>query len=283
MALQNQVYDHQENRVIVLDETESSVVKLSKDLRQAAATISSTEARFLVDAYYQMQDRRIRSNNQLRQMPDEPHEVLGWLAAQSTILENNVKGALDVYSKYHPIGERIRTVVGVGPVIAAGLLAHIDIHKAKTAGALWKYAGLDPSAQWKKGQKRPWNAALKVLCWKLGESFVKVSGNKNDVYGKIYKQRKELEAQRNESGEFAEQAKAKLEKFNIGKTTDAYKAYSIGKLPPAHIHARATRFAVKLFLSHLQEVWWKHEFHTDPPAPYAMVHQGHAHKIEPPF
>ena len=283
MALQNQVYDHQENRVIVLDETESSVVKLSKDLRQAAATISSTEARFLVDAYYQMQDRRIRSNNQLRQMPDEPHEVLGWLAAQSTILENNVKGALDVYSKYHPIGERIRTVVGVGPVIAAGLLAHIDIHKAKTAGALWKYAGLDPAAQWKKGQKRPWNAALKVLCWKLGESFVKVSGNKNDVYGKIYKQRKELEAQRNESGEFAEQAKAKLEKFNIGKTTDAYKAYSIGKLPPAHIHARATRFAVKLFLSHLQEVWWKHEFHTDPPAPYAMVHQGHAHKIEPPF
>ena len=174
-------------------------------------------------------------------------------------------------------------MVGVGPVIAAGLLAHIDIHKAKTAGALWKYAGLDPSAQWKKGQKRPWNAALKVLCWKLGESFVKVSGNKNDVYGKIYKQRKELEAQRNESGEFAEQAKAKLEKFNIGKTTDAYKAYSIGKLPPAHIHARATRFAVKLFLSHLQEVWWKHEFHTDPPAPYAMVHQGHAHKIEPPF
>ena len=283
MALQNQVYDHQENRVIVLDETESSVVKLSKDLRQAAATISSTEARFLVDAYYQMQDRRIRSNNQLRQMPDEPHEVLGWLAAQSTILENNVKGALDVYSKYHPIGERIRTVVGVGPVIAAGLLAHIDIHKAKTAGALWKYAGLAPSAQWKKGQKRPWNAALKVLCWKLGESFVKVSGNKNDVYGKIYKQRKELEAQRNESGEFAEQAKAKLEKFNIGKTTDAYKAYSIGKLPPAHIHSRATRFAVKLFLSHLQEVWWKHEFHTDPPAPYAMVHQGHAHKIEPPF
>ena len=283
MALQNQVYDHQENRVIVLDETESSVVKLSKDLRQAATTISSTEARFLVDAYYQMQDRRIRSNNQLRQMPDEPHEVLGWLAAQSTILENNVKGALDVYSKYHPIGERIRTVVGVGPVIAAGLLAHIDIHKAKTAGALWKYAGLDPSAQGKKGQKSPWNAALKVLCWKLGESFVKVSGNKNDVYGKIYKQRKELEAQRNESGEFAEQAKAKLEKFNIGKTTDAYKAYSIGKLPPAHIHARATRFAVKLFLSHLQEVWWKHEFHTDPPAPYAMVHQGHAHKIEPPF
>ena len=283
MALQNQVYDHQENRVIVLDETESSVVKLSKDLRQAATTISSTEARFLVDAYYQMQDRRIRSNNQLRQMPDEPHEVLGWLAEQSTILENNVKGALDVYSKSHPIGERIRTVVGVGPVIAAGLLAHIDIHKAKTAGALWKYAGLDPSAQWKKGQKRPWNAALKVLCWKLGESFVKVSGNKNDVYGKIYKQRKELEAQRNESGEFAEQAKAKLEKFNIGKTTDAYKAYSIGKLPPAHIHARATRFAVKLFLSHLQEVWWKHEFHTDPPAPYAMVHQGHAHKIEPPF
>jgi hypothetical protein len=268
-----------------LNESEliTSVDKLSRDLRVASRTLSDAEARFLVDAYYQMQANRIRSNNQVRQMDREPHEVLGWLAQQSALLEKSVQSALDIYSDTHPIGERIRSVVGVGPVIAAGLLAHIDINKCATAGAVWRYAGLDPTLEWKKGQKRPFNASLKTLCWKLGESFVKFQNHKNDVYGKMYLERKNEEHLRNEAGNNADQAKAKLEKYNIGKTTDAYKAYSQGRLPPAHIHARATRYAVKMFLSHLHEVWYEHEFGSPPPAPYAMAHAGHAHKIEPSF
>jgi hypothetical protein len=264
-------------------ELATSIERLSRDLREASKTLSDAEARFLVDSYYQMQENRIRSNNQVRQMDQEPHEVLGWLADQSSLLEKSVQIALDLYSEAHPIGERIRSVVGVGPVIAAGLLAHIDINKCATAGAIWRYAGLDPTSEWKKGQKRPFNASLKTLCWKLGESFVKVQNNKNDVYGKLYIKRKSEEVVHNEAGDFADQAKAKLEKFNISKTTDAYKAYSQGKLPPAHIHARAKRYAVKMFLSHLHEVWHEHEFGSPPPAPYAMAHAGHVHKIEPSF
>ena len=264
-------------------ELRSSVEKLSKDLRVASATLSDDEARFLVDAYYTMQADRIRANNQVRQMDEEPHEVLGWLADQSTLLEKSVHAALDVYSAAHPIGKRIRTVLGVGPVISAGLLAHIDIERAATAGAIWRFAGLDPTLDWKKGQKRPFNASLKTLCWKLGESFVKVSGNEDAVYGILYKERKDQELLKNEAGDFADQAKAKLEKFNIGKTTDAYKAYSVGKLPPAHIHARAKRYAVKIFLSHLHEVWYEHHHRKAPPAPYVMAHAGHVHKLEPTF
>ena len=72
-------------------------------------------------------------------------------------------------------------------------------------------------------------------------------------------------------------------KKNFKKTTEAYKAYIKGKLPPAHIQARSTRYAVKLFLSHLHEVWYKHEFGKNPPNPFALEHEGHVHKIEPPF
>ena len=175
----------------------------------------------------------------------------------------------------------MRTVLGVGPVIAAGLLAHIDITRAQTAGAIWRYAGLDPTSEWKKGEKRPFNASLKTLCWKLGESFVKVSGNEKSLYGKLYRDRKEVEIAKNEAGDFADQAKAKLEKFNIGKTTDAYKAYSTGKLPPAHVHARAKRYAVKMFLAHLHEIWYEIETGDKAPVPYVMAHAGHTHKIEP--
>lgn len=266
------------------EDTIEPVIKLTKDLKEAARLLTPTEARYLTDTYYQIQDQRIRAAGQVRAMSEEaePHAVLLWYFGQSATLENEIKKALDKYSMASPVGEWARSVHGVGPVIAAGLLAHIDIRKAPTVGHIWSFAGLEPKVEWKKGEIRPWNARLKVLCWKLGESFVKVSGNEKAFYGKIYRERKALEIERNERGEFAEQAKAKLEKFKIGKTTDAYAAYSAGKLPPAHIHARACRYAVKMFLAHLHEVWYRHEFKTDPPLPYPIAHLGHAHKIEVP-
>ena len=196
------------------------VRKLNRDMGKAASTLTATEARYLVDSYYGMQDGRIRANNQIRALTasGEPHESIAWLSTESRVLEESVKRALDSYSANHPVGKRMRTVTGVGPVISAGLLAHIDITRAPTAGAIWRYAGLDPTSEWKKGQKRPHNASLKTLCWKLGESFVKVCNHKDAVYGKIYQERKEAEIVQNEAGAFADQAAAKLEKFNISRS-----------------------------------------------------------------
>ena len=111
---------------------------------------------------------------------------------------------------------------------------------------------------------------------------MKVQANEDDFYGKIYVARKEREAAKNASLDFADQAAAKLERFKIGKDTDAYKAYSAGLLPPAHIHSRAKRYAVKLFLAHYQHVAYWHEFGAEPPKPYAIEHMGHADVIKPP-
>jgi hypothetical protein len=258
--------------------------KLSKDERIASKTLGNDEARFLVDAYYQMQENRIRADGQVRSMSkgDEPHEVLSWLADMNRVLENQIKLALDAYSMSTPVGQWMRAQFGIGPVIAAGLLAHLDITKAPVAGAFWSFAGLDPTKVWDKGQKRPWNGQLKTLCWKLGESFVKVSGNPDAFYGHIYKQRKDYETRQNEAGAYAEQAKTKLERFKIGKETDAYACYSNGKLPPNHIHARAKRYTVKLFLSHLHEVMYRDYYGCPPPKPFAIEHLGHAHIIPVP-
>lgn len=259
------------------------ITKLTKDIKQASVTLSKDEARFLVDSYYQMQDNRIRSSGQIRSMDKtgEPHEVLSWLDDQNTGLEGQIQKALDVYSMSHPVGQWAREQWGIGPVIAAGLLAHFDITKAPTNGHFWSFAGLDPRMEWKKGEKRPFNASLKVLCWKIGESFVKVSGKEDAFYAQLYKTRKEQETVKNDNLEFADQAAVKLEKFNIGKDTDAYKAYIIGKLPPAHIHARAKRYAVKRFISDLHYVWFMHEYGVEPPQPYPIAHLGHAHWVKP--
>lgn len=261
-----------------------SVEKLSRDLAAASVTLSDDEARFLVDAYYQMQESRIRAGHQERTLEEsgEPHDVLNWLFSQSSTLEAQIQRALDKYSNSSELGQWARGICGIGPVITAGLLAHIDISKAPTVGHIWRYAGLDPTSEWRKGEKRPFNASLKTLCWKIGESFVKVSGNDRDIYGKIYKQRKELETAKNEAGDYSDQAARKLEKFKIGKSTDAYKSYSAGRLPPGHIHARAKRYAVKLFLAHYWEHGYKLLHGKEPPLPYPIQHLGHAHKIEPP-
>jgi len=262
----------------------SPIERLTRDLRAAAQTLSSHEARFLVDAYYIIQEDRKRSTNQIRALDaaGEPHDILRWFADQNKALEGQLKSALDQYSKTQDIGLWARDIKGIGPVIAAGLMAHIDIEKAPTVGHIWRFAGLDPTSKWEKGKRRPWNAELKTLCWKIGESFVKVSGYDDAFYGKIYVERKRLEQERNAEKRFADQAAQILEAKRIGKTTEAYKHYSQGFLPPAHIHARAKRYAVKLFLAHWHEVCYWFHFGEAPPKPYVIEHLGHVHKIEPP-
>lgn len=128
-----------------------SADRLSRDLRASAKTLSDEEARFLVDAYYIMQDQRIRTEGQVRALADskEPHQVIRWLAQQSRMLEDQVKGALDRYTSAHPVGQWMKnSVKGIGPVISAGLLAHIDIARAPTAGHIMRFAGLDPTVVW---------------------------------------------------------------------------------------------------------------------------------------
>lgn len=313
------------------------ISRLTKDLKTAAVTLSPKEARFIVDAYYTFQEYRKASGNQVRALTasGEPHDVIAWLFAQTEGLEKQILRALDAWTDASTTSVWAKGICGIGPVIAAGLLAHIDIRQAPTAGHIWNFAGLNPTQHWLGAEKskrelaaafaedgsaegavptmaaklgcrpdtlirwsttdkdgepvpmtrsrlekacarRPWNAKLKVLCWKIGESFVKVQNNANDYYGRFYRERKALEIGRNDRGEFAEQAAQKLADSRIGKDTEAYGWYSQGKLPPAHIHARVCRWTVKLFLSHWHEKRYWEEYGVAPPIPYAIGILGHA-------
>jgi hypothetical protein len=258
--------------------------KLSKDIRTASKTLSNQEARYLVDTYYNLQDFRKATGNQIRALGEskEPNESIQFFYNQFNTLEKSIKSVLEVYVKQSDVGKWCLSITGIGPVITAGLMAHIDIEKAPTVGHIWSYAGLVPGQKWEKGCKRPWNAKLKVLCWKIGQSFVKVHNNESDVFGKIYKARKELEVQRNESGEYADQAAMILAGKKFNQQTDAFKHYSQGKLPPAHIQQRAERYATKLFLASFHEVAYFDKYKELPPKPYVIAQLNHAHYWGPP-
>jgi hypothetical protein len=255
--------------------------RLSTDLRRAAATLSSQEARYLVDAYYIMQEDRMAADARVREMEKsgEPHAIISWLAEKNRAMEAQIKAGLAKYVEAHLVGDWLIATRGIGPVIGAGLLAHIDIERAKSPSAIWRYAGLDPTSKWGKGQKRPWNAKLKRLCWIIGESFVKTGGD--GPYRTIYVERKELYTAKNLAGDYAETAARQLAEKNYGKGTEARAALEAGQLPAAQIHLRAQRIAVKLFLSHLWEEW-RTRAGLPVSEPWVLEHGGHVHKIERP-
>jgi len=257
------------------------VARLTRDLKDAARLLQVDEVRYIVDGYYQLQEYRKASENQIRSVAEsrEPARLLEWLAAQARTLETQIKRAMDEWTMAQRVGRWLQSITGIGPVLSAGLMAHIDIEKAPTAGHIWRFAGFDPTVTWGKGEKRPWNADLKTLCWKVGQSFMKFQNHPDDFYGQFYVDRKALEVAANEAGNYQEQAAQALERKRIKQITIAYQSYSAGKLPPAHIDARARRWVVKLFLSHLQAVMWEDRYGVPPPKPFAIAQLGHGHYI----
>ena len=357
------------------NEENDQMARLTGDQREAAATLEKEEVRYLVDNYYVMQENRKRADNQVRAMSEngEPSAVIQWQARMAHILEQQIQLALNIYSRNNPLGQWARSNKGIGPVTTSGLLAHIDLERATTAGKIWRFAGLDPTITWyssaaakqfvreaitgrptyesvaalasslgrnpealwrdaryngpnnpplqrttaervaKALSRRPWNASLKTLCWKIGESFTKVCNHEDAFYGHIYRDRKNLEWERNLVGQFSDQAASGAER--VGNSTIAYRWYSAQyqadavrelmenavstavwdqrldrveagtgtpMLPPGHIHSRAKRYAVKLYLAHFHEMGYRLVLNREPPVPYPIAHMDHADRINPP-
>jgi hypothetical protein len=350
--------------------------RLDSDLRKAATELGSEEARFLVDMYYQMQNVRIRFRGQQRQTEKhaEPNEVICWGLANIKRAEEDIKRALGEFAASYAAGRWCLSNHGIGPVITAGLLAHLDIRNTPTVGKWWRFAGLDPSRTWHGKEEaksmlqqvdlqktartlslplatelsslcnvnpvrlqqvwsdgfakykkyaamekylaaRPWNAELKSLCaFKMGECFVKFQNHEDCDYGHLFQARKALEVERNMAGAFSDQAVSILTKQK--RSDDAYatkwmkgcytadtmlKVLALDQakrlpylntnegapgsgvvmLAPAHIHARARRYAVKIFMSHLHHVMYVDLNGEDPPKPFIIEHGDgtHTHTI----
>lgn len=334
--------------------------------------VSKKETKVLVDNYYQLQEKRLICEGQLRSAIQESdntvgHELLSWSYNQMRTMEKGYQDILDAVSKSSRVGRWLREIKGIGPTLAAALVAYFDIDKATSAGAFWSYAGLNDNISPKMARDKakqiveacikardgvldevtvakvaqatgrkasmlltkstnekgkinkddlikavsyiPYNKDLKVICWKCSQQFVKVA-NRDSLYGKIYAERKLYETIKNENKEYANQAKMILgedyqydptdfaivdeedidfykeandilRSKNYSKSTDAYKELSQGKLPKAQIQARAERYAVKLFISHLFEMMYYDKYGKKAPNPFVIEHMGHKDYIEP--
>lgn len=159
-------------------------------------------------------------------------------------LEDETAADIAVAVKEHEMWSWLKQVKGIGPGLAGSLVAMIDIEKADTVSALWRYAGqatTDGKADKPtKGEKLPYNANLKRVCYLIGTSFLR-SGS---PYRREY-----------------DEAKEYYQRVHADWT-------------PGHIDMAARRKMTKLFLSHL---WteWRTRRGLPVRAPYAMQILGH--------
>lgn len=203
-----------------------------------------------VELYYDAQKLRIMHANKER--TEGEGELKSWFSHWLAIGEKVISGKLEKWvasDKSPEEAKWARDQWGIGPIIASGLAANIDVERAKSISALWKYAGQAPGYDRKvKGVTLAYNVRLKTLCWKLGESFVKVSGKEDATYGKLYTKFKVEEIDRNNTGRYHKQAEIELRTKMI-TDSETKKCLESGKLTNGHLHSRAKRRAVKIFLS----------------------------------
>lgn len=362
--------------------------------KKLARSLGREEVGFLVETYYELQGSRIRSSNRDFALDGQgqPAVLPAAYAEHYGLMESKTKAILAEWVAGDPVSNWATKVCGIGPVIAAGLAAHIRIERASSPSAVWRFAGLDPTLEWhgKEGSKalieaarkvekedhaallwlaeathrhpsslyvaggleqatpeqflkladaddgdkanamealrlypghldnavsafcertgiseatafaalypgkfdwkkigshlgkRPWNAALKTLCWKLGDSFCKLGTRfPNSLYAKVYREEKAKRVEANAGSQYAELAAATLKKkkFSDKATRELYES---GHLPDGRIDLQARRKAVKLFLSHYwTRAWLQAHPGQEAPKPWIIAHGGHIDLIPP--
>jgi hypothetical protein len=180
----------------------------------------------------------------------------GWLRRQFERYKDDEEGATAILLELTadlPIIKRMIKIRGVGHNLASQVIALIeDIGRFDTVSKLWRFSGvgvIDGRAERPvKGEKLHYNKRLKVTCWKVAVSLLRAG---NEEYRSIYDGEKQRQIER--GGE------------------DMTKLWA---------HKRALRKMIKLWLSHLWEVW-REEEGLPVRLPYVLERLGHDSLLEP--
>lgn len=101
-------------------------------------------------------------------------------------LEKEADKDIAMLGKDLPIIQHMIEVKGVGPLLAAKVVSMIDIERASTVSALWRYCGYavinGEREKLVKGEKSHYNTRLKTTCYLVATSFLKSRSPYRDVY-----------------------------------------------------------------------------------------------------
>lgn len=166
--------------------------------------------------------------------------------------------------KEYPIFEYVVKIRGIGPMLAARMIAMIDIKRAVHMSCLWRYAGHSVDTETgkrernKKGEKSHDNKRLKSTMYNVAISLLKSKSHYSQVY---YNAKHYYEQGRNANSPFildkakemvgkTVKSRGKNKKLENVEEAAEYLAWSKG-----HIHMASLSKMIKIFLCHLWETW----------------------------
>jgi len=228
------------------------------DQNQEQVEVQGSLLRSLVDTRdRQIQKARIQFGNRLSAIdrqadgasPRQRAILVKWCEHFEQLEKSLDKDIAELAGEY-VIFEHVTSVRGVGKLLAAKLIAMIDIHVPDTPSALWKYAGYSVTDgerdRPRKGEKLPYNSRLKSTCYLIGVSMIRTGSPYRQVYD------------------------AAKEQYNATRPDWS----------PSRIHMAAMRKMIKIFLVHLWLVWRELEG-LPTRQPYVQEKLGHTHIITP--
>ncbi len=163
-----------------------------------------------------------------------------------------------------PIYSWLKSIKGISHLLSAQLIAYIDINKFERVSSLWHYCGMHVNngvaPKRTKGNKIDWNPQLRMICYKISDSFIK---KRTPKYREIYDKEKEKQLiLLNETIDILKpisvlsKSKRKSGDQNIIETQRDFVSAPKSKL---HVENRARRKAVKEFLKDFYLEWKKLE------------------------
>lgn len=229
-----------------------------EELEDRQAKLS--ELRFVYKEYKDtVEDRKVVASRyrSLHQYDEFEFEHLKNTENELREAEKKLKKRIKTLVVEHDIYNWLEAVYGIGAINAAGLISTIhDIYLFDTVSELWSYMGLrSPTSFDSDKDYQRYRMATKdkktMVVYDIGERFIR----EDSYYRQFYDERRE---KTESDGRFGEPEENK-----------------------GHYYNDARRYAAKLFLSHLWEVWRKMEGY-ETPDPYILTQKNHIHKVHPP-
>lgn len=165
-------------------------------------------------------------------------------------VEEYVDGRVASIVTSHPAYPWFSKVKGIGKENIAKVVGQIDILKAPTISALWQFCGYGIEngkalKRTKGGGKLHYNSQLRSMCWRLGSSLLKAKGNFYDYYN----------AQKERYLEQCQSQGVKVVPATGLPKRDGKRYEPDGVISEGHVHNRALRKMIKLFLACLWLSW----------------------------
>lgn len=215
---------------------------------------NSTDLRWQVDLYYQVQKIRIALGNRVdaivRGVDRGDLDRLKRWYDQFLKLEEQVEREMAHEVQSHPVHRWLTSIKGIGPTLASKLIALVGPDECMAArdtpSKLWAFAGLAPGRKLVKGQKSPYNRRLKSLMYVIGTSILKARGP-------------------------------------VARYYYAAKEYYQANRPdwtPSHVHLAAMRKMSKVILACLWQVW-REELGLPTRELYVVEKLGHQNVVRP--